>query len=299
MKNKLVEFNCYLDKLRLKYPVIMKSIDYIIYFLVLYTVIRLFICYIQRTNLNITSDFNSPEIVTIIASILGATVGGIITYFVTTRSLIKSNHIKSAVINKKTIYEPLYIEFKELLKEISEKDVIYLSQDSAYRTIVSTQFEVWTRIKKDSRIFQIPEYLKRNLLSFEEHLLGYINHFDIIDSNALEFFEAQLEDMGHHIEENKSEIKSFLDTEALINRQEDYLKTYIFKDEILGVPNLSQAEIDLINNEFNTYITNNKDIEEHHRRKNSVIYYLNDLIKILELIIIRITNNYEKQSNLY
>lgn len=181
-----------LAKLRLKHPLILKIFLMMILILLFVIFSSVLIRSFNLSDLDIFKFLDNSGSVAILASLLGATVGGAITYFVTIYSLIQSNHIKSAIINKKTIYEPLLIEFKSFSKDLSNNDVVQISFNSARRNRNFTQFEVWMRIKNDSRYYQMPSYLRENLLSLEEDVISYIKQMENVEQSAFNSLKKQI-----------------------------------------------------------------------------------------------------------
>ncbi|MCR8644214.1 hypothetical protein NV379_16290 [Paenibacillus sp. N1-5-1-14] len=299
MKKMSKSLRAFIIKKRLKNPLILKTLYVFISLLLLAALIGLIICFLSISKFSISNFLNNSGSVAILASLLGATVGGIITYFVTIQSLIQSNHIKSAIINKKTIYEPLLIEFKSLIKDFLNDEVVRISFDSTYRHSNFAQFEVWIRIKNDSRYYQMPNYLRAYLLSLEENITSYVGQIEEIKQSAFDFLKTQVENLGYEITQNEVGIKSFFNVEDLINTKKDYLSTVILKDKIVGIPDLTEEEKQSMNEAFNNYLYTTNSIKDYFRIKEKVISLLNELVEILELIIITITNKYERKSSLF
>ncbi|MEJ8305322.1 hypothetical protein, partial [Saccharibacillus sacchari] len=200
-----------LAKVRLKHPIILRFVLIIILILLLAVLSNFLINAFDSSNVDVFKFLDNSGSVAILASLLGATVGGAITYFVTIYSLIQSNHIKSAIINKKTIYEPLLIEFKSLSKDLSNNKVVQISFNPARRNRNFTQFEVWMRIKNDSRYYQMPSYLREKLLSLEEDVISYIKQMENVEKSAFDSLKTQIKKVGKEIERNEASIGSFFD----------------------------------------------------------------------------------------
>ncbi|KOR90393.1 hypothetical protein [Paenibacillus solani] len=299
MKDNMKKVQYYLDKVKLRHPMGILILKYLIIVALIFLLIKIYLCYSRQVNVALKMGVESPGVVAILASLLGATVGGVITYFTTTRSLIQGNHIKSSIINKKTIYEPLHIELKNLMNELVENDIIHLSTNPSNRHGGTTEFEVWTRIKNDSRLYQLPEYLKIDLLNLEDKIFSYVKQRNSIGNNAFKYLKTQLESLGYKISENESGIESCFDIEDLIKRQTDILKTSILNNKILGMPDILEEDKEMLNVRFNAYIHNTTDITELESSKHKLTISIKSLVDIIELIIITITNKYERQSKLY
>lgn len=179
------------DKFQLRHPIIYQLIKYLIVILVIYLLIKLFLYCFDMSA--ISFDF-SPELIAVIGSLLGATVGGIITYFTTTHSILKTNHVRSSIINKKTIYEPVLQDLKNILEAFDKKEelkVLYFQ----YRIQDSKLLGAWNRVKNDTRIYQIPEYAKEELCNMEQSLKGYFEHIGNTKTEAFDYFEKLLNDI--------------------------------------------------------------------------------------------------------
>ncbi|AIW40964.1 hypothetical protein [Paenibacillus polymyxa] len=244
MNKKLRSF---LIKTRLKHPLILKILCVALLFLLLCILFSSIIYFLNISKFNVSKFLNNSGSVAILASLLGATVGGAITYFVTIYSLIQSNHIKSAIINKKTIYEPLLIELKSLIKDFSNNNIVQISFNSTRRHPNFAQFEAWMRIKNDSRYYQMPSYLREYLLSLEEHVVSYVKQMENVEQSAFEFLKRQVENLGHEITDNEAGVKSCFNSEDLISRKKDTLNEIFLRDRIVGMPDLTEGEKLIVN----------------------------------------------------
>ncbi|SFI42521.1 hypothetical protein SAMN05192551_1212 [Tindallia magadiensis] len=284
-----------IDKFTLKHQVVVKNI-----FRIGLTLFILFIGYkiwgFKRSE--ISSLASNSEIVVILAALLGATIGGFITYFINIQSLLKSSHIKSSIVNKKVIYEPLLIEYKNIKNELENSKVLYFSYDLNFRTIGSTPFEVWNRIKNDARYYQIPEYIIKEYLILENYICHYLTSQETIKKSAFEEIIRLLKCKGYEITENKTGIFSFINVQELLNR-ENILENKLLKDRIFGFPELKDGDKESIILEFSHYIQNTRTIDDFYKAKAILLNSLNGCIEITETVIIRITNEYERRNNIF
>ena len=250
----------------------------------------------------ITSILSDPEnttftnIVVLLAALLGAVVGGIITYLINIKSIFINNHIKSAIINKKVIYEPLLIEFKQIRKRIEKESVLYFSHNAEHRTIGSTPFETWLRIKNDARFYQIPDFYQKECLDIEQPIEKYKNKIKEVEQTFYELFITTLKEKGHKIENINRGLRSFFRCKNIIE-EKDFIKTQILDRNILGLTKiddeLQKVEISRICNEKLLEIGVVKEFE----------IFTEDLKKYLDIAIIsaerilkRISTVYEKRN---
>lgn len=286
----------YIDRAHLEYPVYTIIVKIIIVLAILVLLNRQIL---SKYKDCLTAFELSSEVIVVLASLLGATVGGLITYLTTTKSILRSNHIKSSLINKKTIYEPLLIELKELRKDVAEKQTIYLCSDPSFRTYGSTLFTVWLRIKSHGRYYQLPDYLRIELLELENELLKYTKKIERIIDDAYDFFIFILGNHGYQLEEKRGHIKSFFHTDKIIRKEADILLKDLLEKKILGIPTVTEDDKGIMNTEFNDYIKTNENISEFEQQKKRLIEILDKNIKLLELIIISIVRKYERQNYIF
>ncbi|MFY3791826.1 hypothetical protein ACOQFO_09035 [Ureibacillus sp. MALMAid1270] len=283
-----------LNKYELKNPFVFFALKLSLLIVVILLLIKIILTTYEIIDMDL-----STEMITVLASLLGATVGGVITYITTTGSILKSNRVKSAIINKKTIYEPIYIEFKQLLEDIEQKEIIYISRDSRYRTIGSTSFEFWTRVKNDTRIFQIPDYLNKDIVEMENTLNKYMKQVDYLIDNALEQFESILNANGYQINDNRDGIRSFFKAKKIIHKEKDILLEDFFRNGVFGISKIIEKDKPIINAAFNDYIENNSELANYEFLRNLLVEKLKNCLEVIELIIKTIRNKYERQNNLF
>lgn len=283
-----------IDKYELKNPLVSSVFKLFLVLIVFTLLLKKFLTLYELINVDL-----STEMITVLASLLGATVGGIISYLTTTGSILKTNRVKSAIINKKSIYEPIYIEFKQLLEDLEKKEIIYISRDARYRTIGSTSLEFWTRVKKDTRIFQIPEYLSKDVVEMENALDMHLKQIKLLKNTVFVEFESMLNTKGYYIFENRDNVRDFFSVEKIIRREKDILLEDFFERKFFGVPEISDEDKTVINAVFNHYIQNKMDLSEYETQRDLLVNKLKNCLEVIELIIKTITNKYERQNNLF
>ena len=233
--------------------------------------------------------------VVIIASILGATVGGVITYIINTRTILLSNHMKSSIVNKKVIYEPLFMEYKNILEKLKESnDTLYFSYDANFRTIGSTPYEVWKRIENDTRIYQIPEFYRKECQKVNEKVNKYCSFKDNIQTKTFEIFVLLLNEKGYKIEGNVYGIQSLINVNDLLIG-----KNNLLKEKIAGVPIVDEKDKEFIISNFEFKLRESKVIDLFNLAKVELINSLEEAIHTTEAIIVRISNEFERKNNIY
>lgn len=243
---------------------------------------------------------NSGFIV-VLASILGATVGGIITYIINTRSILLSNRMKSSIINKKVIYEPLIMEYKNILERLlKENKTLYFCCDSKYKAIGSTSYEVWKRIQSDTRIYQMPDFYKKECIIVDGKISKYIESETDIINKVYEIFESLLNYRDYKIEENEHGIKSLIDAEVdnLIIGNNIIIET-LFKEKIVGLPTVRDEDREYILSCFEPRFNDSRVIDLFNESKKELIASLKGVIDTTEAIIVRIATTYERRNNIF
>ncbi|MGG3623128.1 hypothetical protein ABES25_06135 [Bacillus gobiensis] len=278
------------DKFKLKHPKVDRLINLLIVLLVLLLTIEITYLY------NLLGPFKiSTEL---IASLVGATIGGIITYYTTTHSVLKTNQVKSSIVNKKTIYEPILKELQDLLIEFEKNEDTGGNLYKKHKWYNLNLLEAWTRIKNDTRVFQIPNYLKYDLIKMEEELVNYFVYMDEATQSASDYFVELLRERGYEIKENDFHMGHFFGVDETVNKKTN-LALEIFNDNISGVPEVENEDQQAINEIFNEYILNNDKVDILKNKRQITIESIEDCKEVVELIIITIINKYERQNNIF
>ncbi len=245
----------------------------------------------------INSILSNSEFVVLLASALGAITGGVITYLINIRTMFTSNHMKASIINKKVIYEPLLLDFKNLHNELNVGKVIHFAYDADFRTIGSTLFDAWRRIKQDSRYYQMPDYYRKECLDVESKINNYEQCKTQMINTVYDVFDSVLKNYKYRIEENEGRIKSFIRIDNVLNNQN--FAEYVFSErQIKGIPKVTQKDIQPIVKEYEEQFMETNVIAEYNKSKDNLIESLNIVINSTETIIIRIADVYEKRNSL-
>ena len=105
--------------------------------------------------------FGDPGTAGIFGSLLGAVVGGVLTFIAAVYSQRNQTAARGAVTRKNTIYTPLFEELDNVKAILEENPYpqgfdIGSGQQTARPHPI---FGAWERIKKDTRILQVPKYM--------------------------------------------------------------------------------------------------------------------------------------------
>lgn len=293
MKKNIIDLT---NKFRLKHKMAVKVVKIILALVILSLLIYLAKKFVQGTMYNF---MNNQELVIILASLLGASVGGLITYFININSMIKANHIKASIVNKNVSYSPLYLEYMKILNVLKEEDVLRFNRSIEYRTIGSTDYTVWERLKSDTRFFQLPDYLKKECAQVDEAVKKYENASYKIISIAFKLFVEILETNGYDITDNKNGITSFIKVRELIKGINSIKVNLLTDQKIYGMPEITVDDKEKIAEEFMEAFNQTEVICDFYTSKQELETKLTTASKTLETIIKRITNEYESRNNVF
>lgn len=72
----------------------------------------------------------------------------------------------------------------------------------------------------------------------------------------------------------------------------------LFKNNVFGLPEVSEEDIQTINKQFDKYVEDNKNIDIYHEKLEKAKSTVTNCKEVVELMIITIINKYEKQSKI-
>lgn len=130
----------------------------------------------KRYNLTIIT--NDPTTFSVIATLLGAVIGGVFTLL---GSIWVNKREQKSVYNlrrKNIIYSPLYDELINIKCNILEKNQYpgYIDFGIGQQTIIPhPQYSAWDRIKNDTRYLEVPLLLKDQMEKLYDKLREYIS----------------------------------------------------------------------------------------------------------------------------
>lgn len=149
-----------------------KILAIIFTFVVIFFLLKLYKSY------NFTIITNDPTIFGVIATLLGAVIGGVFTLlgsiWVNKREQKSINNLR----RKNIIYSPLYDELINIKSNILEKNqypgyIVFGIEQQAI--IPNPQYSAWDRIKNDTRYLEVPLLLKEQMEKLYDTLREYIS----------------------------------------------------------------------------------------------------------------------------
>lgn len=127
---------------------------------------------------NLTIITNDPTTFSVIATLLGAVIGGVFTLL---GSIWVNKREQKSIYNlrrKNIIYSPLYDELINIKRNILEKNQypVYIAFGIGQQTIIPhPQYSAWDRIKNDTRYLEVPLLLKDQMEKLYDKLREYIS----------------------------------------------------------------------------------------------------------------------------
>lgn len=120
--------------------------------------------------------FGDPGTAGIFGSLLGAVVGGMLTFIAAIYIQRNQTAAKGAVTRKNTIYTPLFDELVNVKAILEENPFPQSFEIGSGRQTARPHpiFGAWERIKEDSRILQVPKYIANSLEDYTESVLTYL-----------------------------------------------------------------------------------------------------------------------------
>lgn len=175
---------------------------------------------------NFTIITNDPTTFGVIATLLGAVIGGVFTLL---GSIWVNKREQKSIYNlrrKNIIYSPLYDELINIKRNILEENQypVYIVFGIEQQTIIPhPQYSAWDRIKNDTRYLEVPLLLKDQMEKLYDTLREYIS----IRNSA------------------NSEIKEIVNKVLVMNGLEP--STIINLGEVLSSEILQGEDVDILN----------------------------------------------------
>ena len=255
-------------------------------------VILMYSIYCFRNFLPIPQTIDSDILGIFLASLVGAAIGGMITYIANIVVLKKNLKIRSTIISKKTIYEPLLVEFRRLKVDIEKRPFISLGK-LATLTYSESQFECWGRMKNDGRCHMVPDFINTNISNLEIELEDYASFPSIISEEVGGHFTALLKENGYPFSHRGQ--NNFFSPEKIINKEKGLFRKVVSD---YGISNITENDLTRLNDIFNDYIEQSNYAEVRAQKQISVLATLVNSIDLLDLMIERITHRYERASRI-
>lgn len=218
-----------------------KILAIIFTFVVIFFLVKIYKSY------NFTRITNNPTTFGIIATLLGAVIGGVFTLL---GSIWVNKREQKSIYNlrrKNIIYSPLYDELINIKRNILEKNQypVYIVFGIEQQTIIPhPQYSAWDRIKNDTRYLEVPLLLKDQMEKLYDTLREYISIRNSANSEINEIVNKVLVMNGLEPSTiiNLGEV---LSSEILQGEDVDILNEIYISKENCNIPNEVVNKINL------------------------------------------------------
>jgi hypothetical protein len=225
----------------------------------------------------------------IFGTLLGAMIGGVINYLITTKSLKKERHIKLAIENKEKVYTPLLMELKSLLKYIKSNESINFNTSidevsKAYNEKNENNFIQWKIIKNSYLYYQIRDRYIELLEEISDLIIAYQKYKEEIQNKIIESLKVNFGDNFNYI---NGMFKDSDDKKAIFQEIRTYRQSFI-KEISEEKYNKIKSDIETIYNE-----------SEFESKKQLIQSKIKAIIDLLENEIKKISDKYEGKNKKY
>lgn len=179
-----------------------KLFHYRIFSFVIFILVCLSVYGLLSIGLILFSSFwkfleNAPsEQIVALSTLLGLTVGGVITYFTTHYLANRNRKIDILLKSKRTTFEPIYDEIRKLSRSLPEIGNLkyYFDRYLEYNTISGTSTARIESVLSDSRVYNLPKYLRKQLEYMIELTYSIEKQYDVASKSIKEVFRKFLEE---------------------------------------------------------------------------------------------------------
>ena len=208
--------------------------------------------FIKKTDvLSMFKDISDTEFA-VYGTLLGAIVGGVFTLIGT--SFVNKQQLKAQtqIKRKNLIYKPLYDELMEIQEDYMKQNpfpnYVAIGKSKTSMPRFSPQYTVWERIKADTRYFEVPESLKKEIKILHKYIEDYL--VAISDLNTI------IKDILN------TTLQTELSTECTIVNIGDVLSGCV----------LTESNLDIFNH-LNDALKPKIEIDDENREKVSNLFY--------------------------
>lgn len=241
---------------------------------------------------NFTKITNNPTTFGVIATLLGAVIGGVFTLL---GSIWVNKREQKSIYNlrrKNIIYSPLYDELVNIKRNILEKNQYpgYIVFGIGQQTIIPhPQYSAWDRIKNDTRYLEVPLLLKDQMKKLYDTLREYISIRNSADAEIKEIVNKVLVMNGFEPSTiiNLGEI---LSSDILQGKDVDIFNEIYFSKENC---NISKEEVKKINLQILNFANELSSLNNIRRVYTIWMQEQDKAIEILSLLIKEIMQKYE------
>ena len=263
-----------------------KILAIIFTFVVIFFLVKIYKSY------NFTKTTNNPTTFGVIATLLGAVIGGVFTLL---GSIWVNKREQKSIYNlrrKNIIYSPLYDELINIKMNILEKNQYpgYIVFGIRQQTIIPhPQYSAWDRIKNDTRYLEVPLLLKDQMEKLYDTLREYISIRDSADAEIKEIVNKVLVMNGFEPSTiiNLGEV---LSSDILQGKDVDIFNEIYFSKENC---NISKEEVEKINLQILNFANELSSLNNIRRVYTIWMQEQDKAIEILSLLIKEIMQKYE------
>lgn len=263
-----------------------KILAIIFTFVVIFFLVKIYKSY------NFTKISNNPTTFGVIATLLGAVIGGIFTLL---GSIWVNKREQKSIYNlrrKKIIYSPLYDELINIKMNILEENQYpgYIVFGIRQQTIIPhPQYSAWDRIKNDTRYLEVPLLLKDQMEKLYDTLREYISIRNSADAEIKEIVNKVLVMNGFEPSTiiNLGEV---LSSDILQGKDVDIFNEIYFSKEKC---NISKEEVKKINLQILNFANELSSLNNIRRVYTIWMQEQDKAIEILSLLIKEIMQKYE------
>lgn len=263
-----------------------KILAIIFTFVVIFFLVKIYKSY------NFTKITNNPTTFGVIATLLGAVIGGVFTLL---GSIWVNKREQKSIYNlrrKNIIYSPLYDELINIKMNILEKNQYpsYIVFGIRQQTIIPhPQYSAWDRIKNDTRYLEVPLLLKYQMEKLYDTLREYISIRNSADAEIKEIVNKVLVMNGFEPSTiiNLGEV---LSSDILQGKDVDIFNEIYFSKEKC---NISKEEVKKINLQILNFANELSSLNNIRRVYTIWMQEQDKAIEILSLLIKEIMQKYE------
>lgn len=259
---------------------------------IIFTFVVIFFLVKIHKSYNFTKITNNPTTFGVIATLLGAVIGGVFTLL---GSIWVNKREQKSIYNlrrKNIIYSPLYDELINIKMNILEKNQYpsYIVFGIRQQTIIPhPQYSAWDRIKNDTRYLEVPLLLKDQMEKLYDTLREYISIRDSADAEIKEIVNKVLVMNGFEPSTiiNLGEV---LSSDILQGKDVDIFNEIYFSKEKC---NISKEEVKKINLQILNFANELSSLNNIRRVYTIWMQEQDKAIEILSLLIKEIMQKYE------
>lgn len=196
---------------------------------------------------NFTAITNNPTNFGVLATLLGALIGGVFTLLGSIWVNNREQKSRHNLRRKNIIYSPLYDELINIRSNILKKNPYpyYVDFEIRPNTIIShPQYSAWDRIKNDTRYLEVPSVLKDQMEILYDILREYVSVRNSADVEISEIVNNVLVMNGLETS-TISNLGDYLSSDILEGKDIDLISKIYLNTESLGITEEVEKNINL------------------------------------------------------